>query len=61
MRERIVHAVAGSLILTSIALDAFFDTNWIWLGIFVGANLLQSSITNFCPLEKILKFAGIKN
>ena len=61
MRERIVHAVAGSLILTSIALAAFFDTNWIWLGIFVGANLLQSSITNFCLLEKILKFAGIKN
>jgi hypothetical protein len=61
MRERIVHAVAGSLILTSIALAAFFDTNWIWLGIFVGANLLQSSITNFCPLEKILKIAGIKN
>ena len=61
MRERIVHAVAGSLILTSIALAAFFDTNWIWLGIFVSANLLQSSITNFCPLEKILKIAGIKN
>ena len=61
MRERIVHAVAGSLILTSIALAAFFDTNWIWLGIFVGANLLQSSITNFCLLAKILQFAGKKN
>jgi hypothetical protein len=61
MRERIVRAVAGTFVLTSFALAVFLDINWMWLGIFVGANLLQSSFTNFCPLEKLLVLAGVKN
>ena len=60
MRERIVRAVAGSLVLISILLTNTMHTNWIWLAVFVGANLLQSSITKFCPLEKILDAAGVK-
>ncbi|NLR58176.1 DUF2892 domain-containing protein [Chitinophaga polysaccharea] len=61
MRERIVRAFAGTLVLTSIILAYTVNTNWIWLGVFAGANLLQSSITRFCPLEKILKAAGVKD
>jgi len=60
MRERIVRAVAGSLVLLSIVLTNTVNPNWIWLGVFVGANLLQSSITKFCPLEKILVSIGVK-
>jgi len=60
MRERIVRAVAGSLVLISIVLTNMVSTNWIWLAVFVGANLLQSSITKFCPLEKILHAVGVK-
>ena len=60
MKERIVRAVAGSLVLTSIVLTNTVHPNWIWLGVFVGVNLLQSTITKFCPLEKILEAAGIK-
>jgi hypothetical protein len=60
MKERIVRAVAGTLVLTSIALAHFVDINWLWLGVFVGANLLQSSVTKFCPLEKILTATGVK-
>jgi hypothetical protein len=59
MRERIIRAVAGTLVLTSIALAYFVHTNWLLLGAFVGLNLLQSSITKFCPLESILKKAGV--
>jgi len=59
MRERIVRAVAGSIVLTSIILTTTVNSNWIWLGVFVGVNLLQSSITKFCPLEKILDAANI--
>ncbi len=61
MRERIVRAVAGTLVLTSIALAHFVDINWLWLGVFVGANLLQSSFTKFCPLEKILDAFAVKS
>jgi hypothetical protein len=60
MKERIVRAVAGSLVLISIVLTNTVNANWIWLAVFVGANLLQSSITKFCPLEKILNVAGVK-
>lgn len=60
MKERIIRAVAGTLVLTSMALTYFVNTNWLLLGAFVGLNLLQSSITKFCPLERILKAAGVK-
>lgn len=60
MRERIVRAVAGTFVLTSVLLTYFVSINWLWLGVFVGANLLQSSFTKFCPLEMILDAAGIK-
>jgi hypothetical protein len=32
---------------------------WLWFTAFVGFNLLQSSFTNFCPLEIILKKCGV--
>lgn len=60
MRERIVRAVAGTFVLTSVALAYFVNINWLWLGVFVGANLLQSSFTKFCPLEKILDAVGVE-
>ena len=61
MKERIIRAVAGTLILISILLGYFISRNWLWLGVFVGFNLLQSSFTKFCPLEKILDKIGQKN
>lgn len=60
MKERIIRAVAGTFVLTSITLAHLVDPNWLWLGVFVGLNLLQSSFTKFCPLEKILVAAGVK-
>ncbi|EOR93379.1 hypothetical protein ADIARSV_3458 [Arcticibacter svalbardensis MN12-7] len=54
MRERIIRAVAGSLVLISTLLALTISTNWLWLAAFIGFNLLQSSVTNFCPLEKVL-------
>lgn len=61
MKERIVRAVAGAMVLTNITLAYTVNINWLWLGVFVGVNLLQSAFTRFCPLELILKEAGIKN
>lgn len=60
MRERIVRAVAGAFVLTSILLAYFININWLWLGVFVAVNLLQSSFTKFCPLENILNVLGVK-
>ncbi|AEV97220.1 hypothetical protein A4D02_17360 [Niastella koreensis] len=60
MKERIVRFVAGLLVLTGLMLGLFVDLHWLYLDAFVGLNLLQSSITKFCPLELILDKLGVK-
>lgn len=59
MRERIVRAVAGSIVLASVLLSIYVNINWLWVTAFVGVNLLQSSFTKFCPLELILNALGV--
>jgi hypothetical protein len=61
MKERIIRAVAGTFVLISITLAYFIHIYWLGLAAFVGLNLLQSSFTRFCLLEKILDKAGIQN
>lgn len=58
--ENMVRVIAGSLILTSLALAQWVHPNWIWFTVFVGANLLQSGITKWCLMEKILKKFGVE-
>ncbi|CAL2089428.1 DUF2892 domain-containing protein [Tenacibaculum sp. 190524A05c] len=53
--ERIIRAIAGVFILVSILLAIKVNINWLWFTAFVGANLLQSSITKWCLMEDILK------
>jgi len=57
--EMIIRCFAGSLVLASLLLAQYHSPYWLWLTAFVGFNLLQSSFTNFCPLEMILKKAGV--
>ena len=52
--DKIIRRFAGVFILASVALGMTVSPMWYWFTAFVGFNLLQSSITNFCPLEKIL-------
>lgn len=58
--DRIVMAFAGTVVLVSLWLAHSFSPNWLWLTAFVGANLLQSAFTGFCPLAMILKAVGVK-
>jgi hypothetical protein len=37
------------------------NQNFLWFTAFVGANLLQSGFTCFCPLDLILKKLGVKS
>ncbi|HZW69801.1 MAG TPA: DUF2892 domain-containing protein [Hanamia sp.] len=61
MKERIVRAVAATMVLASVTLAYTVNINWLWLCVFVGVNLLQSAFTKFCPLELILKAGGVKD
>jgi hypothetical protein len=58
--DRIVLAFAGTMVLVSLLLGIFVSPYWFWLTAFVGANLLQSSFTGFCPLAVILRKVGVK-
>jgi hypothetical protein len=52
--DKLVMRFAGSMILVSLALAYWHSPYWLWVTAFVGANLLQSSFTGFCPLAMIL-------
>jgi hypothetical protein len=57
--ERAVRIFAGAVILLSILLVIFHSQWWLLLTAFVGANLLQSGFTQFCPLDSILRKMGL--
>jgi hypothetical protein len=58
--DRVVLGFAGAVVLVGIALAHFVAPGWIWLSVFVGANLLQSAFTGFCPLAMLLRKLGLK-
>jgi hypothetical protein len=61
---QMVRMFAGLFILLSLALGIpgsplFVSQWWLAFTVFVGANLLQSSLTGWCPLEVILRRLGV--
>ena len=64
--ERLVRIFAGTFVLLSLGLGVpgspiFVNQNFLWFTAFVGANLLQSGFSCFCPLETILRKLGVKS
>ena len=53
--EHAVEAFAGFMVLLSVALTAFVHPGFVWLTVFVGANLLQQSFTGFCPAAIVMR------
>ena len=52
--DLVIRRFAGTFVLASLALGWLASPLWFLFTAFVGANLLQSSFTGFCPLERIL-------
>ena len=59
--ERWVRFFAGAFVLISLLLAHFVSAWFLLATAFVGANLWQSSLTNFCPLASILRAVGVHN
>jgi len=63
--ERLVRIIAGFFIMLSLALAHssgsvdMTQLSWLWFTAFVGFNLFQSGITRFCPMDMMLKKAGV--
>ena len=57
--ESAIRVLAGTFVLTSVALAHWVSEWWLLLAVFVGCNLIQSAFTGFCPAEGILKKLGV--
>jgi hypothetical protein len=53
-------AFAGFMVLLSLALTYFVHPYFVWLTVFVGANLFQSAFTGFCPAGMLMHKLGVK-
>ncbi|MCM2396390.1 DUF2892 domain-containing protein [Rhizobium sp. S95] len=59
--DRMVLAFAGAMVLLSVVLTVFVHPLFVWFTVFVGANLLQSAFTGFCPAAMIFKKLGVRS
>jgi len=57
--ERCLRGMAGFFIIGSAVLAHLHSPYWLLFTGFVGANLLQSAFTNWCPMVWILKKLGV--
>ncbi|ALP54205.1 sulfurtransferase [Candidatus Tenderia electrophaga] len=62
--NRVTRTMAGTFILLSLALGVeasplYHSSYWLWFTVFVGANLFQSGLTNWCLMDKILAKLGV--
>jgi hypothetical protein len=58
--ERALRLVAGVFVTLSVVLGMYVDSRFLWFTLFVGLNLFQSGLTNWCPMMAILRKAGVR-
>jgi hypothetical protein len=59
--ERYLRMIAGGFVLGSVAFGRYVNPNWYWFTAFVGANLLQSAFTGWCPMITLLRKLGVRD
>jgi len=60
MLNKYFRIIAGTMVLLSVVLTVYVNSNWMWLTVFIGVNLIQSAFTKWCLLESILMKLGFK-
>ena len=58
--DRAVLMFAGFMVLVSLALGFYVSPYWYLLTAFAGLNMIQASVTGFCPAAIIFKKLGCK-
>lgn len=58
--DRLVLAFAGLMTFLSVALTVWVSPYFAWFTVFIGANMLQSAFTGFCPAAVIFRKLGVK-
>lgn len=63
---KLVRIIAGLLILLSLLLGVpesplFVSKYWLYFTAFIGVNLFQSGLTNWCLMENIMRKLGVRS
>ena len=58
--EPMLRLIAGLFVTASVLLGMYVHPGFLWFTVFVGANLFQSSLTNWCPMMTFLQRAGLR-
>jgi hypothetical protein len=58
--ERALRLIAGFFVIVSVLLGMYLDVRFLWFTLFVGANLLQSGFTDWCPMKSLLEHTRLK-
>jgi hypothetical protein len=59
--EKALRLIAGGFVLLSVALGYWVSPYWLLFTAFVGLNLLQSGVTNWCPMMTVLRKLGVRD
>jgi hypothetical protein len=59
--EPFIRLIGGGFVLASAALGLWVDQRFLWFTMFVGANLVQSAFTGWCPMMAILRRLGVED
>ncbi len=57
--ERALRLIGGAFVVLSLALGYWVSPWWYLFTAFVGLNLFQSGLTNWCPMVAVLEKAGL--
>ncbi len=58
--EPALRLIAGTFVMASVLLGMYVNPLFFWFTLFVGANLFQSGLSNWCPMISILRKAGLR-
>ena len=59
--EPMIRLIGGLFVAASVLLGMYVHPYFLWFTLFVGLNLAQSGLTNWCPMMSILRMAGVKD
>ena len=59
--DRYIRLIAGAFVLASLLLGYFISPYWFLFTAFVALNLMQSALTNWCPMMSSLRWLGAKD
>jgi len=58
--NEMLRLIAGIFVLVAVVLGATVHPNWNYFAAFVGANLIQSAFTGWCPMMALLRRLGVQ-